>query len=92
MSRDQLEEITQKKIAKRNKNLEEYNLKGFILKKLGEDIQQLLPSIVTGLVAEVVSDGNVIVVQLDRSGKEVKGGESNPIPSVERRDGDGTSR
>ena len=36
----------------------------------------------TGLLAEAVSDGNVIVVQLDRSGKEVKA-----IPFLQWREG-----
>jgi len=53
-----------------------------ILKKVGEDIKAFLHEIVNCAVAEVASEGNVIVYQLDRSEKEVKA-----IPFFQRREG-----
>ena len=58
-----------------------------ILKKVGEDIKAFLHEIVNCAVAKVVSEGNVIVYQLDRSGKEVKA-----IPFLHWREGKVTER
>ena len=66
-SKEKIDAITQKKLNQRNKVIEEYVLRGRLLKQVGEDIQPLLPGVVCGLAAEVVSEESVIVYKLDRT-------------------------
>ena len=51
LSKEQLEAATERKLNKRNKVIEEYVLRGRLLKQVGEDIQPFLPGVVCGLVA-----------------------------------------
>ena len=67
LSKEQLEAATERKLNKRNNVIEEYVLRGRLLKQVGEDIQPFLPGVVCGLAAEVVSEESVIVYKLDRT-------------------------
>ena len=65
------DQITAKKLAARNKAIEEFVLKGKLLKQVSSDLTPHLDGIVDGLVAEALSDEEVNIYRLDR-GDEVK--------------------
>ena len=66
--------------------IEEYVLRGRLLKQVGEDIQPFLPGVVCGLVAEVVSEESVIVYKLDRTSGV------NAVPFLSWKSGEVTKR
>ena len=49
-----------------------YQLKGFVLKQVIQDIKDALAGVLEGLAAEVVADDNVFVYKIDRT-KAIKG-------------------
>lgn len=69
--KDNLDKSTAKKLAARNKAIEEFVLKGKLLKEVSSDLTPHLQGIVDGLVAEGLSDEEVNIYRLDR-GDEVK--------------------
>ena len=42
-------------------------MKGFVFKKVSEDIQPFLPGVIDGLLGELVTEENVISYKLDRT-------------------------
>jgi len=60
------ERIKEAKTSKREEILNNYTLKGLILKQVSLDIKDQLSGVVDGIAAEVVSDENVIVYRIDR--------------------------
>ena len=69
--KNKLDQITAKKLAARNKEIEEFVLRGRLLKQVSSDLTPHLDGIVDGLVAEALSDEEVNIYRLDR-GDEVK--------------------
>ena len=69
--KNKLNEITTKKLAARNKEIEEFTLRRRLLKQVSSDLTPHLDGIVDGLVAEALSDEEVNTYRLDR-GDEVK--------------------
>nr|WP_115092991.1 hypothetical protein [Synechococcus sp. UW106] len=69
--KNKLDQISAKKLAARNKAIEEFVLQGKLLKQVSSDLTPHLDGIVDGLVAEALSDEEVNIYRLDRS-DEVK--------------------
>ena len=69
--KNKLDQMTAKKLAARNKAIEEFTLRGRLLKQVSSDLTPHLDGIVDGLVAEALSDDEVNIYRLDR-GDEVK--------------------
>ena len=69
--KNKLDQITAKKLAARNKAIEDFVLKGKLLKQVSSELTPHLDGIVDGLVAEALSDEEVNIYRLDR-GNEIK--------------------
>ena len=57
--------------AKQEKTLENYHLKGKLLKGLGDELLPHLEGDCKGLAAEVLEDESLIIYQFERSGSEI---------------------
>ena len=63
-----------KPTAKQQKVLDNYVLKGMILKRVCSDIENNLDGVLDGICGEVLPDDSVVVYKLDRRGQKVKAG------------------
>ena len=69
--KNKLDQITAKKLAARNKAIEDFVLRGQLLKQVSSGLTPHLDGIVDGLVAEALNDEEVNIYRLER-GDEVK--------------------